>query len=58
MTEIPAAGTADSVSPNYNFAGHQMNDVRPFKLARDIDGHIGDGSDAYVRKYYEVRPRK
>jgi hypothetical protein len=35
-----------------------MNDVSPFNLARIIDFCKGDGSNEYVKKYYEVRPSK
>ena len=59
LTEFPSAGMADFTSPNSGgFWGHQKNDVAPFNLASRIDSYIGDGSNEYVEKYYEVRPSK
>ena len=48
-TDIPTAGTADRISPNADFWGHQHEDVEPYDLAKSL-------GRKYIEKYYEVRP--
>ena len=48
-TNIPTAGTADKISPNFSPGQHHNIDVVPFVLAKGL-------GFSYVEKYYEVRP--
>ena len=48
-TNIPTAGTADKISPNFSTGQHYNIDVVPFDLAKGL-------GFSYVEKYYEVRP--
>lgn len=48
-TNIPTAGTADKISPNFSPGQHYNIDVAPFNLAKGL-------GFSYVEKYYKVRP--
>ena len=49
ITDIPTAGSADKVSPNYNVTAHVEADVSPYNWAKEL-------GKKYVDMYYEVRP--